>query len=402
MAKAEIKTYNEVGPGGIRFQLTPRGKNNIFNLRFTNPRTGRRQPWLTTKTSLIGEARAFASQYLQEFVVDGNDPKKVTVGTIMQAYIAKQKKRNKKEVQRMWDNRMSEIFDKIPANDVRTTDIRAYKRHCGGEEIGTGLFQGVKPYKRALSTGTINRDLANLRAAFKYAYKGEVISRMPAFEIDNNDDARRTGFLQQTEFDQIMASPMGLWLRALLHILYETGVRVSEACSIKVEQCDFVNKIIRLEKTKNGEPRQPPMTSAMYQLLLACAEGKNPSEPIIDAPTIWSIEDRWNELVEFAGFAGEDRNVLMHDMRRSAVRNMMNRGVCEKDAMLISGHKTRWVFDHYNIRDERNMRKAAELIEAGAELERQEAAALEQAAEQVIARAKRAVTNHQEQKEAVQ
>lgn len=74
---------------------------------------------------------------------------------------------------------------------------------------------------------------------------------------------------------------------------------------------------------------------------------------------VFDFEKAWATGCEAAGIPG----TLFHDLHRTAVTNMIEAGLSEKEAMEISGHRTRAVFDRYHIVSERRMAQNAEKLE---------------------------------------
>jgi hypothetical protein len=75
---------------------------------------------------------------------------------------------------------------------------------------------------------------------------------------------------------------------------------------------------------------------------------------------ILSFRKRFNEACRAAGCPGR----LLHDFRRTAVRNLNRAGVPETVAMKITGHKTRSVFDRYDITSEDDLTEATRKLQA--------------------------------------
>ena len=68
--------------------------------------------------------------------------------------------------------------------------------------------------------------------------------------------------------------------------------------------------------------------------------------------------DAWDRAVQLAGLEG----LLFHDLRRSAVRNMLDAGMDESKVMRIVGHKTRAMIDRYRIVSVKDVAEAGDQI----------------------------------------
>jgi integrase len=136
---------------------------------------------------------------------------------------------------------------------------------------------------------------------------------------------------------------------------------------------DMRGQMIRLrpEHSKNGQGRALALVGELWNVIEAAWNARefDKSDGTVgfslfvfhrSGQPIASFRKSWASACKAAGVEGK----LFHDLRRSAVRNMVRSGVPERVAMSISGHKTRAVFDRYNIVSEEDLRQAVQKTEA--------------------------------------
>jgi integrase len=167
------------------------------------------------------------------------------------------------------------------------------------------------------------------------------IQYMPPVQLLKEPPARK-GFVARAQFEHLL-SKLPAHLRPLVTFLYYCGVRVGEATQIEWSQVDLQGALIRLEgeQTKTSEARIVPLPDVLIRALKKVKK----KEGLVFNDT--NLREEWTTAVKAAEMTG----LLVHDLRRSAIRNLIAAGVPEKVAMSISGHKTRAVFDRYHIVD---------------------------------------------------
>jgi len=179
----------------------------------------------------------------------------------------------------------------------------------------------------------------------------------------------RQGFFSDAEFRKVAANlPTHLQDFALFG--YLTGWRKGEIASLLWDEVEGDVIRLRAEHSKNGESRIVTFETGELAELMArrqAARGVPTPTGVALAKYIFhhkgepigDFRKAWATACKLAGV--EHR--LFHDLRRTAVREMLRSGVHESTARKISGHKTASMLQRYNIQSESDIREAMQLRE---------------------------------------
>ena len=265
------------------------------------------------------------------------------------------RKRTVRDLQTRIDRHLSPSFSGRRAASITTADIRKYitKRQAEG----------------AANAG-INRELSVIRRAFNLAMQSGKMMHKPHIPMLKENNIR-TGFF---EFEQFRSLHKHLpdYLKPFVHFAYITGWRRSEISGLELRQVDFEAGRVFLDPgtTKNDDGRQFPLTQELRELLkrqkdhtLRFQRERGKVIPSVfhrQGRPIGDFRKAWRTACKKAGLPGR----IPHDFRRTAVRNLVRAGIPERVAMQMTGHKTRSVFERYNIVSEGDLDAAAKRLDA--------------------------------------
>jgi integrase len=211
--------------------------------------------------------------------------------------------------------------------------------------------EGAKP-------ATINRELEGLQRAFALATEAGTLAVAPKFPSLREDNARQ-GFFERGDFFAVLSKFSDPDLKDFLEWFYWTGMRTDESRSLTWACFDRETWTLRLhaKDAKTGHGRVIPLEGPLRQIIERRARARRFGCDFIfhrKGRRMGEFRKSWRTACQLAGISGK----LPYDLRRTAVRNRSDAGVPETVNMAISGHRTRAVFDRYNIVSEKNLREA--------------------------------------------
>jgi integrase len=286
----------------------------------------------------------------------------VTCGELLTQYIAHLKAQNKPAayvIERCIESHVRPFFGPKKVANLQTRDFEKYR----------------EKRTETVSDATVDHDFTYLKSALLLEYKKTPsrVAKVPHIQKSGEDNVRH-GFLEFDGYEKVLAQ-LPLSLKSVFVVGYHIGNRKGALLGLEWPQVDFKNAVIRFTRLQNRKPvpvaapiygdmeewlrRQkafrdehfPEYKFVFFWYPIDCeidptskkGHGGRRNEP---GTQIKSFYDSWRAAVKNAGYP----ELLFHDLRRSAVRNMVEKiGMSEKRAMEISGHKTRSCFERYHI-----------------------------------------------------
>jgi integrase/recombinase XerC len=206
------------------------------------------------------------------------------------------------------------------------------------------------------SKSTLARKLATLRSFYKFLVKRHHVVNNPVSTIRTpKQEKKLPKFLEYEQIQKLLSTPPAeTWLgsrdRAMMEVMYSTGVRVSELVGLNLDDVDFLSEVIHI-RGKGKKERICPIGSRALQAIQNYLEFRNKrmeSDANFDTRVLFankhgkrlSTRSVRRKMDKYLIEAGLDPDISPHTLRHSFATHMLNNGADLRSVQELLGHQS--------------------------------------------------------------
>ena len=204
----------------------------------------------------------------------------------------------------------------------------------------------------SLSRASIARSISALRSFFKFLQKRGLLEVNPATEISMPKlEKKIPPHLQVDEMFRILDAPneniLGLRDRAIMELLYSSGLRVSELYGLNINDIDFAGKLVKVLGKRRKERIVPVGTAALSAINAYRKMLHNSTPPPVSGPlflnargTRLSVRSIARLVKHHAIISGAGYEISPHALRHSFATHMLDGGADLRSLQELLGHES--------------------------------------------------------------
>ncbi|MEK4327517.1 site-specific tyrosine recombinase XerD [Paenibacillus sp. FSL R7-0312] len=253
------------------------------------------------------------------------------------------------------------------------------------EERGTAAMEEIKRshimlYLGALrgagkATATVNRNTVSLRAYFHFLLKERLIGQDPTVDMETIKPSKKPPMILSIEdIERLLAvpdesAPQGMRDKAMLELLYATGIRVTELISLNVEDVNTGLKFVRCSGA-SGKERVVPLGTLAADCVARYTAGMrdkllrvNQEEPALFLNSLGGRLTRqgfWKIIKKYAREADIQQDITPHTLRHSFAAHLLEGGADLRSVQQMLGHSDISTTQIYSGITRKNMKEVYE------------------------------------------
>jgi len=206
--------------------------------------------------------------------------------------------------------------------------------------------------EKGLAPSTLTRNLASIRSFYQFLLKEQIITENPSVELETpRAEKKLPRVLSFDEIELLLEQPetknaIGLRDKAMLELLYATGIRVSELVSLNVNEVNMKMGFLKCDGKGNKE-RMIPLGSVAIRSIQEYLQNSRPKilkqkeEKALfvnQQGTRLTRQGFWKILKKYALKAGIETDITPHTLRHSFATHLLENGADLRSVQEMLGH----------------------------------------------------------------